>query len=292
MLTYLEGDMFNSPALVLVNTVNTVGVMGKGVALSFKRRYPEMFEEYRAQCERHKLMIGKLMLWYAPDHWVLNFPTKEHWRNPSRLEYIEKGLMSFCRKYADYNITSIAFPRLGCGNGELDWNDVRPLMERYLRELPIDIYVYLGLGDQSVPEHKDQQSMSTWLKAHARDMSYAGVLDDIIYNSTIVPVEFGHEGAQWSARWDGAASALLLSNAATSMSIDDESFYQLWASIRNRGIFTLSDDATENVVYSLLESRGYLERVRVQDDSNQLVPGYQLDAGQDRYYAVRNEDDL
>ena len=143
MIKYVQGDIFNSPAQVLVNTVNTVGVMGKGIALSFKKMYPDMYEAYRKECDKHRLIIGKLMLWYGTDHWVLMFPTKEHWRNPSRIEYIEKGLMTFVRKYTDYNITSIAFPKLGCGNGELDWTDVKPLMERYLKDLPIDIYIYL-----------------------------------------------------------------------------------------------------------------------------------------------------
>lgn len=144
MLKYVEGDIFYSPAQVLVNTVNTVGVMGKGLALSFKRRYPEMFERYRKICDEHKLTIGKLFIWYGQDHWVLNFPTKENWRNPSKLSYIENGLKTFCRIYANYNITSIAFPKLGCGNGDLKWDDVKPLMEKYLKDLPIDVYIYLG----------------------------------------------------------------------------------------------------------------------------------------------------
>lgn len=294
MLTYLEGDMFNSPAKVLVNTVNTVGVMGKGIALSFKKRYPEMFEEYRTQCEKHKLVVGKLMLWYAPDHWILNFPTKEHWRNPSKLEYIEKGLALFCEKCADYNITSIAFPRLGCGNGDLDWNDVRPLMEQYLQNLQIDTYIYLGPGEGPIPEHKDQHSMSAWLKSHAKDMSYAGVLDELAYDSMIVPVEFYHDGVKWTARWDGPTSSLRLSDGTGEpVVVDDDTFYRLWSSIRDRGVFALSDDATENVVYSLLESRGYLDRIRLQDDNCQLVPGYQLDVGQGcPFYVVRNEDDI
>lgn len=129
MIEYVEGDIFNSPAQVIVNTVNTVGVMGKGLALSFKKRYPEMFASYRSACEKRQLKTGKLMLWYAPDHWILLFPTKENWRNPSKLEYIENGLIKFVNTYAEKNITSIAFPKLGCGNGELNWDDVRPLME-------------------------------------------------------------------------------------------------------------------------------------------------------------------
>ena len=141
MIEYIEGDIFESPAQVIVNTVNTVGVMGKGLALSFKQRYPQMFEKYKLACEKHQLTIGKLMLFYEADHWLLMFPTKENWRNPSKLEYIEKGLMKFVQTYAEKNITSIAFPRLGCGNGELNWADVKPIMERSLKKLPIDVYI-------------------------------------------------------------------------------------------------------------------------------------------------------
>ena len=94
MIEYIEGDLFNSPAQVLVNTVNTIGVMGKGIALSFKKRYPGMFEAYRTACEKHQLMIGKLMLYYAPDHWILLFPTKMNWRNPSKIEYLETSSKS------------------------------------------------------------------------------------------------------------------------------------------------------------------------------------------------------
>jgi len=154
MIEYIKGDIFSSPARVIVNTVNTVGVMGKGIALEYKERYPEMYLAYREACEKKQFHIGKLMLYYAPDHWVLLFPTKEHWRNPSKVEYIEAGLEEFVNTYTEKGITSVAFPKLGCGNGGLDWNIVRPIMEKYLGSLPIDVYIYLGDDQGSVSEHK------------------------------------------------------------------------------------------------------------------------------------------
>ena len=96
MIEYIEGNIFDSPAQVIVNTVNTVGVMGKGIALEFKNRYPQMFEKYKIACEKKMLTIGKLMLVSAPDHMLLLFPTKENWRYPSKLSYIEQGLKRFC----------------------------------------------------------------------------------------------------------------------------------------------------------------------------------------------------
>ena len=142
MIKYIEGDIFKSSAQTIVNPVNCVGVMGKGLALSFKKRYPKMFEQYKKVCEKYLLTIGKLMLFHEKDHWILLFPTKDHWRNPSKLEYIEKGLAKFVQTYAEKGIYSIAFPRLGCGCGEQNWEDVRLLMERYLNEIPIDVYIY------------------------------------------------------------------------------------------------------------------------------------------------------
>lgn len=142
MIKYIEGDLFSSPAQTIVNTVNTVGVMGKGVALAFKQKYPEMFKAYQRVCDDNLLDVGKLMLWHGLDHWVLLFPTKKNWRNPSRIEYIEAGLKKFVDSYSLKGINSIAFPRLGCGNGGLDWNNVKPLMEQYLSNISIPIYIH------------------------------------------------------------------------------------------------------------------------------------------------------
>ncbi len=143
MIKYIKGNLFDSNAQTLVNPVNTVGVMGKGIALEFKKRYPEMFKAYKEVCGKNMLYIGKLMLYKDKDHLILNFPTKKHWKDPSKLQYIEKGLLEFRKNYANYNIKSIAFPKLGCGNGNLKWEEVKPLIEKYLNDLPIEIYIYI-----------------------------------------------------------------------------------------------------------------------------------------------------
>ena len=144
MITYVNGDLFKSPAHVLVNTVNTVGVMGKGVAKEFKTLFPDMFRQYRNLCEDKKLDIGNLFLYRTDNKWVLNFPTKKHWRNPSRPEYIEKGLQKLVSIYLDVGIYDVAMPLIGCGHGELDWpTQVKPIVEKYMKRLPIDVFVYL-----------------------------------------------------------------------------------------------------------------------------------------------------
>lgn len=160
MLTYLRTSILTSSAQTVVNTVNTVGVMGKGLASAMKARYPEMFRAYASLCKSGQLDVGRLWLWKAPDKWILNFPTKRHWRNPSKLSYIDLGLKKFVAEYERRGIYEISFPRLGCGNGGLDWADVGPLMERHLAKLPIQVYVHDYEVDIGAPEHRDMRHMS------------------------------------------------------------------------------------------------------------------------------------
>lgn len=179
MILYVEGNLFRSPAQVLVNTVNTVGVMGKGVALEFKRLFPDMYEQYRELCEQGKFDIGMLWLYKGPNKWVLNFPTKKHWRNPSRIEYVEAGLQKFVQSYPQMGIHSIAFPPLGCGNGQLDFEtQVQPLMHQYLRNLPIDVFIYPEKESRFI-EHLNQEEMQVWLRAEPISLPFAEVWDDL-----------------------------------------------------------------------------------------------------------------
>lgn len=287
MIEYIEGNIFESPAQVIVNTVNTMGVMGKGLALSFKQRYPEMFEKYKVACEKHLLSIGKLMLFYEPDHWLLLFPTKENWRNPSKLEYIEKGLMKFVQTYAEKNITSIAFPKLGCGNGELNWNDVKPLMERYLKKLPIDIYIYLGTNPDSMPEHKEPQKTLDWLKANAKDMSFNGVKDDLTYLSSMLPYNFNSHGQSYEMKYFDNKMHITAKESNKLLKIEEIDFYMLWDYIRSHAIFSTSnDDDIRKLVYDLLLSAGYLSKIKLFNSKNKCMEdGYQVNAGLGRVLA-------
>ena len=149
MPTYLTTPLLDSPAQTLVNPVNTVGVMGKGLALAFKQRYPAMYQEYRRLCQQGRLQIGRLHVYQAPGKIIVNFPTKKHWRQPSRIEYIEAGLEAFVTTYQDYDISGVAFPQLGCGYGGLGWKEeVKPVMEQYLKGLPIPVYIHVYVPDR------------------------------------------------------------------------------------------------------------------------------------------------
>ena len=146
----LIGDMFDSNAQTLVNTVNCVGVMGKGVALKFKERFPEMYEDYTRKCERKAVKLGEPYLYEdSSGARILNFPTKDHWRSASRISDIEKGLAYLSEHYQAWGITSLSMPPLGCGNGGLEWAEVGPLIYRRLHNLPIDVEVFAPYGTPS-----------------------------------------------------------------------------------------------------------------------------------------------
>ena len=116
--------------------MNTVGVMGKGIALQFKRRFPGNYQAYRQACDAGEVTPGRMFVWRTDQlgrpHWIVNFPTKRHWKAKSRIEDIEAGLRDLQRVVLDLGIQSLAVPPLGCGNGGLSWSVVRPLIERYL----------------------------------------------------------------------------------------------------------------------------------------------------------------
>lgn len=143
----LIGDLFGSDAQTLVNTVNCVGIMGKGIALEFKKRFPAMFEDYARRCEQGRVRLGEPYL-YEDDSGVkiLNFPTKDHWRSSSRIGDIEQGLNHLADHQTQWGITSLAMPPLGCGNGGLEWSEVGPLIYRKLHALPMDVEVYAPYG--------------------------------------------------------------------------------------------------------------------------------------------------
>lgn len=154
MITFTQGNLLEADADALVNTVNTVGVMGKGIALMFKEAFPENFKAYEKACKRGEVHVGRMFLTERQQlvgpKWIINFPTKEHWRQPSKIEWIEEGLEDLKRVIVEKNIRSIALPPLGSGNGGLDWADVRSRIEATLN----------SLGDVSVivfePTHRYQ----------------------------------------------------------------------------------------------------------------------------------------
>lgn len=156
MVEIFHGNLLEAPVEALVNTVNTVGVMGKGIALQFSRAFPTMFRAYEKACKTGEVRLGKMHVFdlgglTGGPRWIINFPTKEHWRERSRLENIEAGLRDLVLTIRWLGIHSIAVPPLGCGNGGLDWHDVRPRIEAALANVP-EVRVLLFVPGSVSPE--------------------------------------------------------------------------------------------------------------------------------------------
>ena len=146
MITFTQGNLLEARAQALVNTVNTVGVMGKGIALMFKDRFGDNFRQYAAACKTGRVQTGLMFITEPAEldgpRWIVNFPTKQHWRSPSRLEWVAQGLQDLRRFLLENHVKSIAIPPLGAGNGGLDWPAVREQIEQALGDLDVEITVF------------------------------------------------------------------------------------------------------------------------------------------------------
>jgi O-acetyl-ADP-ribose deacetylase (regulator of RNase III) len=147
MIEIVDGDLLEAKVEALVNAVNVMGVMGVGIALQFREKYPGMFKAYARACKSGEVVIGKMHVFDLGDsggdpRWIINFPTKQHWREPSQLSYVTEGLTDLIYQVRRLKIRSIAIPPLGCGLGGLQWTEVRPLIEEAFAELP-DVRVLL-----------------------------------------------------------------------------------------------------------------------------------------------------
>lgn len=273
MITYVVGDLFRSPAQVLVNTVNTVGVMGKGIAADFKRIYPDMFKQYQTYCERNLFNIGQLWIYKTSHKWILNFPTKTHWRQKSKPEYIEAGLKKFVDTYDSKGITSISFPMLGCGNGELDWEtQVRPLMEKYLAGLPIDIFIHLYEKNALFsPEHRNITEIENWLRGEPQSLAFSEFWNDLkglITEQHLSEITQNHQ--EFDVSMDEDSPKLILNKDNKQIVFVKDSLVDLWQHIRASGFCmgrNLPTDFTNYTteIINLLSELPYIHPVLMAD---------------------------
>lgn len=143
MIKLVQGDMFKSQVQTLVNTVNCVGVMGKGLALQFKKLFPDMCRDYQERCNRNEVKLGQPYIYKGlMSQNIINFPTKDHWRSVSRVQDIENGMEYLVDHYKEWDIKSIAMPPLGCGNGQLEWKVVGPIIYYYLKKTDVEAELY------------------------------------------------------------------------------------------------------------------------------------------------------
>ncbi len=144
MITFVTGNIFDSPAQAITNPINCAGTMGKGLSLEFERRYPRLCIDYKARCAKGLVKPGHPYLWENDETQILNFPTKRHWRDNSRIEDIESGLKYLASHYQELGIYTLALPALGCGLGGLDWKEVKLLIEDHLGAIPdLEVFAYV-----------------------------------------------------------------------------------------------------------------------------------------------------
>lgn len=208
MIHFRIGNLLESNAQALVNTVNTDGIMGKGIALQFKNQYPNNYKEYVKACKDGSIDIGKLLVFEEEtllngNKLIVNFPTKTTWRKPSEYSYIEKGLKSLVEIIEKYKIKSIAIPPLGAGNGGLDWNIVKQLLQQYLEDVDCEIYIYEPNNDIKEVLKNERVSLTP-----ARAMLLS-VLFELVKNGEFVS-EFSAEKVAYFLQRFGANDAFNL----------------------------------------------------------------------------------
>lgn len=267
MLTYHRTSLLESQAQTIVNTVNTVGVMGKGLAHELKKRSPEMFKAYKKLCDERLLEVGKLWLWRDPSQWILNFPTKINWRNPSKLEYITSGLQKFVDNFERLGIREIAFPRLGCGNGGLDWEQVQPIMHEYLSDLPIRVYIHDFDVNLGFPEHKGyapefaQNSFHDFVQDISNAISLNGGRFVLLDNCGECSAEIELKGDM---------KFLTLSGDDWHAEIDEMELVELWVLLNKGPVDSsrLMRSAQEHIspLFSVLSSIDYIRPIEVSRD--------------------------
>jgi len=279
MITYLRTNIFESNAHVLVNTVNTVGVMGKGLAKEFKRLYPKMFESYQKYCESGHLVVGKLQLFRTDNKWILNFPTKENWRQASQLEYIESGLKKFVENYERQGIKTISFPMLGCGNGGLSWeNEVKPLMERYLKNLSIEVFIHIGKEDQLKPEHSNQKEIDTWLKSESQYLSSIEFITHLKqrYSRLINNVEEQNIKFEVKQIQIDNEDAFCIEHGKQKLCLTESTLTHIWRTLKTNGIIQSKSLFLELAEYSdivmvFLSQLDYVALTQLGDTDTQIA---------------------
>ncbi|CAN5119437.1 macro domain-containing protein [soil metagenome] len=194
MITFASGDLLQSGAEAIINTVNCVGVMGKGIALQFKQAFPRNYDAYRRACEAGEVRLGEMFVFDTGSminpRWIINFPTKGHWKANSRLEDIVTGLEDLKRVIVDRGIRSIAVPPLGCGNGGLDWRDVEPAIRQALGDLTdVDVRLFAPGAAPKVDEMRVGTERPNMSRGRALVLSLLGLYGAAGYRHSLLEVQ-------------------------------------------------------------------------------------------------------
>lgn len=276
MISYIKGNLFTSNAKILVNTVNTVGVMGKGIAADFKRIYPKMFEEYRFRCESKKLDIGNLFLYKTPNKWILNFPTKRHWKSPSKLEYIEEGLKKLVAQANELQLNDIAMPKLGCGNGGLDWEtQVKPLVEKYLKKSPINVSIY-DFDKDIIPEHLTKKDIEKWLNSKPKSINFSIFFEDLksIVRDNLLSKETILDNETYNIEYDDKDEYFTFKSRLKIFIISKEDFKNIFYILKNLGKLCEADLFSEMQQYKIEIFEFLLKLPYILKNKDKLILNY------------------
>jgi len=194
MITFSKGDLLQSGAEAVINTVNCVGVMGKGIALQFKQAFPRNYDAYRRACDAGEVRLGEMFVFDTGSminpRWIINFPTKGHWKAKSRLSDIETGLEDLKRVILENGIRSIAVPPLGCGNGGLDWAEVEPLLRRALGDLnEVDVRLFAPGAAPKVDEMRVGTTRPNMSRGRALVLTLLGLYGAAGYRHSLLEVQ-------------------------------------------------------------------------------------------------------
>lgn len=170
----ITGNIFSSSCQTIVNTVNCVGVMGAGIALECRLRYPDMYQKYVGLCRQEKINVGMLWIYKSTDRWILNFPTKKHWKYPSKEEYLHGGLKKFVETFKERGVTSIAFPLLGSDKGGINPATSLQIMMMYLEDIDLDVEIYKY--DPSASDDLYEKTKSKLLSQSVEEISRGSML--------------------------------------------------------------------------------------------------------------------
>ena len=194
-INYIQGNLLKQNDVdAIVNTVNCVGVMGKGIALQFKNKWPANYKAYEAACKKQLVNIGEMFVYdsggLVKPNFIINFPTKDHWRGNSKLEYIEDGLNDLVNQIQRLNIKSIAIPPLGCGNGGLNWNEVGHLIEQAFSQLPeVDVRLFAPTGAPAAKEMEVKTTRPKMTKGRAAILKVIDTYREIGYGLSKIEVQ-------------------------------------------------------------------------------------------------------
>lgn len=192
---YVQGNLLKQDDVdAIVNTVNCVGVMGKGIALQFKNKWPANYKEYEAACKKHLVKTGRMFVYdsggLVKPNFIINFPTKDHWRGNSKIEYIQDGLNDLIDQIKCLDIKSVAIPPLGCGNGGLDWNEVRPRIEQAFSKLPeVEVRLFEPAGAPAAKEMEVKTAKPKMTKGRAAILKVIDTYREIGYGLSKIEVQ-------------------------------------------------------------------------------------------------------